>query len=237
MEGDQVETYLRSAVKIPIGRLYPPTRTTPGSPSRTPLATATRRPCSTRRPASGSSRNSARPHTTCRPWWRPSSARAGCRSTASSSGHHPDDGDRHVVVEGKPPPAGARAHPGPRAREGAAEAGSGCRPSLRPTRRKQIEEQQALVAHLERIVDDTTDLEVVPINAATIDELEHKLPRVPRRPPHHRGQRVGELRPRTSGLLKPVPTSCSPTSTAARPGPSGTRTSSGASAMRPRSPR
>lgn len=41
-----------------------------------------------------------------------------------------------------------------------------------------IEEQESLVAHLEQIVADTATLEVVPINATTVDELEHRLPRV-----------------------------------------------------------
>ena len=41
-----------------------------------------------------------------------------------------------------------------------------------------INEQAALVAHLEQIIVDTAALEVVPINATTVEELEHKLPRV-----------------------------------------------------------
>lgn len=41
-----------------------------------------------------------------------------------------------------------------------------------------IDTQEALVAHLEQIVADTAVLEVVPINATTVEELAHKLPRV-----------------------------------------------------------
>jgi hypothetical protein len=91
--------------------------------------------------------------------------------------HSPDDTDKHVVVEGN-------------RRRLALERIRG--PELDKARRKlermhakpmtyaaqQIEEQQALVVHLEQIATDTADLEVVPINAATIEELEHKLPRV-----------------------------------------------------------
>lgn len=41
-----------------------------------------------------------------------------------------------------------------------------------------LEAQEALVAHLEQIVEDTAELEVVAINATTVEELLHKLPRV-----------------------------------------------------------
>lgn len=44
--------------------------------------------------------------------------------------------------------------------------------------KKEIDDQKALVADLERIVADTATLSVVPLAAATVDELKHKLPRV-----------------------------------------------------------
>lgn len=44
--------------------------------------------------------------------------------------------------------------------------------------KQDIDSQQETVGHLEQIVADTAVLEVVPINATTVEELEHKLPRV-----------------------------------------------------------
>ncbi len=90
---------------------------------------------------------------------------------------HPDDQERYVVVEGN-------------RRRLALERVRGA--ELDKARKKlarmqgksttypaqQVEQQQELVTHLEAIMADTNTLAVVPINAATVEELEHKLPRV-----------------------------------------------------------
>ena len=44
--------------------------------------------------------------------------------------------------------------------------------------KSELEDQKAVVAGLERVVQDTETLTVVPLNALTVDELRHKLPRV-----------------------------------------------------------
>ena len=90
---------------------------------------------------------------------------------------HPDDGDRYVVVEGNRRRLALDRIRGPeldKARRKLERMQA--KPATYPA--QQIEEQQRVVAHLERIVADTADLEVVPINAVTVSELEHKLPRV-----------------------------------------------------------
>ena len=91
--------------------------------------------------------------------------------------HHPDDSDKCVVVEGNRRRLALERIRGPeldKARKKLArmEAKSTSYPA------HEIEQQRALVAHLEGIAADTSKLEVVPINAVSVEELEHKLPRV-----------------------------------------------------------
>ena len=91
--------------------------------------------------------------------------------------HHPDESDKGVVVEGNRRRLALERIRGPeldKARKKLArmEAKSTSYPA------HEVEQQRTLVAHLEAIAADTNRLEVVPINAATVAELEHKLPRV-----------------------------------------------------------
>src|SRR5262249_19426614 len=90
---------------------------------------------------------------------------------------YPGDNGRHVVLEGNRRRLALERIRGPeldKARRKLERMQA--KPAAYPT--QHVEEQRELVAHLERIVADTDELEVVPINAATVDELEHKLPRV-----------------------------------------------------------
>jgi hypothetical protein len=171
-----VETYLRSAVKISIGQLYPD----PNNP-RLALEDA---------PGYGDPAGLFKEETRKRIFEELGEAAYDVQSLVEAIigqgwmpidriivWPHPHDNGRHVVLEGN-------------RRRLALERIRG--PELDKARRKlermqakpatyaaqQIEEQQAVVAHLERIVADTDELEVVPINAATVDDLEHKLPRV-----------------------------------------------------------
>jgi hypothetical protein len=90
---------------------------------------------------------------------------------------HPDDPDKYVVNEGNRRRLALDRVRGPeleKARKKLARM-EGKSASYPP---QQVEEQRELVAHLEGISADTDVLEVVPINARTVEELEHKLPRV-----------------------------------------------------------
>jgi hypothetical protein len=91
--------------------------------------------------------------------------------------HHPDDGDRYVVVEGnRRRLALERIHTEEmeKARKKLARM-QGKRSSYS---KKDIADQETLVARLERIVADTELLPVLPIDADSIEDLERKLPRV-----------------------------------------------------------
>jgi hypothetical protein len=91
--------------------------------------------------------------------------------------HHPADGDRYVVVEGN-----RRRLALERIRGNELEKARNKlrRMQTKPTgyAKYQIEQQEADLAHLERVVGDTDELQVVPIDADSIEELERKLPRV-----------------------------------------------------------
>jgi LmbE family N-acetylglucosaminyl deacetylase len=91
--------------------------------------------------------------------------------------HHPSVGDRYVVVEGN------------RRRVAlehirTTEAEKARRKLERMERRAssypkaEIDTQKEVVARLERVVKDTNNLQVLPIDADSVEELEHKLPRV-----------------------------------------------------------
>jgi hypothetical protein len=90
---------------------------------------------------------------------------------------HPDDSERYVIVEGNRRRLAldrVRGAELDKARKKLERMHA--KPSTYASH--QIEEQEAAVAHLEQIVRDTDELAVVPIDATTIEELEHKLPRV-----------------------------------------------------------
>lgn len=90
---------------------------------------------------------------------------------------HPDDGDRRVVVEGNRRRLALeriRTETLPKEKR-KLERMQG-KPASYP--KNQIEEQEKTVARLEQVVADTDMLPVVRIAADTVEELEHKLPRV-----------------------------------------------------------
>lgn len=90
---------------------------------------------------------------------------------------HPDDAERYVVVEGNRRRLALERLRGAeldKARKKLARMQG--KSTTYPA--QQVDQQRELVAHLEAIAADTDKLEVVPINAATIEQLEHKLPRV-----------------------------------------------------------
>lgn len=91
--------------------------------------------------------------------------------------HHPNDGDHYVVVEGNRRRLALeriRTDELEKARKKLQRMKGG--KSSYP--KKEVAEAEKNVAQLERIVADTKVLQVIPIDADTIEELERKLPRV-----------------------------------------------------------
>ncbi|GGO13383.1 hypothetical protein [Micromonospora parathelypteridis] len=91
--------------------------------------------------------------------------------------HHPKDSDRCVVVEGNRRRLALE-------RIRTTELDKARRKLERMLKRAStypkatIDEQREFVVRLERIVKDTNELQVLPIDADSVEELEHKLPRV-----------------------------------------------------------
>ena len=90
---------------------------------------------------------------------------------------HPKDSTHYVVVEGNRRRLALeqiRSQELPKAKQKLAKM-SGKAATFGP---KEVEDQKALVAQLERIVADTATLQVVPLDATSLEDLDRKLPRV-----------------------------------------------------------
>jgi hypothetical protein len=176
MEVDNVEVYMRDPVRVPISLLYPD----PNNP-RLALEDA---------PGYGDPTGLFKEETRKRIFEELGEAAYDVQSLVEAIigqgwmpidriivWPHPHDSGRHVVLEGNRRRLALERIRGSELDKARRKLGRmKAKPAAYPT--QHVEEQQALVAHLERIVADTDELEVVPINAATVDELEHKLPRV-----------------------------------------------------------
>jgi hypothetical protein len=91
---------------------------------------------------------------------------------------HPDRPDSHVVVEGNTRTAALRQIRGPMLDRETKKLKRMEGGKAKSYAEHDIRDQQALVRRLKQIVLDTEQLAVVPLAAATVDELKRKLPRV-----------------------------------------------------------